>query len=426
MKETTAKRLLLLTGTEPVPNGVGGIILDDLIRVLPKASLVISHVVDDAEAAALDPGDQRSAVLSHRRFSIDYRRRLNARWGKVGRAVRSSLHSLRNRQQVRQGMAGSVAFARGHAVDAVWAVLDTPAVIEMAAPLAHALGVPLYAMVWDDVEHNIRYFGLDRMTAARVRRRFEDAVGGCAGLAVIGETMQSAYHQRYGKRGIIVRHGVDSVPAVPQQERAGVRIGFAGSVTARSAFERLLAALDSLGWEIDSRPVTLVLMGPRFDLWSRVPRRVECLGWRSVPETIEILSGCTVNYLPQPFEPDWRAFSELSFPSKLTTYLAAGVPILLHAPAYASLPGYLPAQPFAELCSELDADKLAGSLRQLVGDRVLRSGVTEGAARALANDFCSGTFLKSFSEFLRVDLSAGRSAPAQEGLATPCAASPAS
>ncbi|MBZ0087644.1 MAG: glycosyltransferase [Thermomonas sp.] len=395
-------RRLLLTGTAPIPHGVGGIFLHDLAGFLPKGMLSVVHVADAAGGgrSATPNGDPMLTL------SVPYQRRPVSRWGKPGRLLDWLRMTRANRRSVAQGVRDCVAYSRSQHISEIWSVLDTPASIAMAAPVAKALNLPLRVLVWDDIEHNVGYFGLDRFTANASRRSFEQAIRRADSLAVIGETMQAEYQRRYGKRGVIVRHGLDTaaVEVVMRPADGPIRIGFAGSVSARSAFKCLLEALDALSWAIDGREVTLVLMGQRFDLWSNVPRRIECLGYqRSVEDVLGILAGCTINYLPQPFEASWRPFSELSFPSKLTTYLAAGAPILLHAPPHASLSAFFSQHPFGALCDVLDASALAQSLQRLCVDEALRTAARTAATRALAEDFSVARFRASFAEFIGLD-----------------------
>lgn len=425
---TERRNILLLAGTAPAPDGVGGIILHDLSGFLPEGSLSVIHVVD--------AGQVRDTITARgdpmRVLPVAFQGRPDSRWGRLGRAVDWMRMTLANHRNLGKAVRACVEYAKAQHVDEVWAVLDTPTAIALAKPVAEALGLPLRVTVWDDIEHNVRYFGLDRFTAARNLKDFAGAIRHATSLAVIGETMQDAYQQRYGTIGVIVRHGAEQphVAGPTLESNSGIRIGFAGSVSARSAFDQLLQALDLLGWSIGGREVTLVLMGPRFDLWSSVPRRIECMGWRAVDDTIRILSECTVNYLPQPFEDDWRPFAELSFPSKLTTYLAAGAPVLLHAPPHASLPAFFERYPAGALCTVLDADMLAAELRDLCLDEGLRHNAMQASRRALADEFCVNRFRNSFAEFLAIDLP-GAAIPAYPADAsssdsTPCAASPAS
>lgn len=397
------RRILLLTGTAPRPDGVGGIILHDLAAFLPPGTLSVAYVLDAAGTSCDETtpnGDPMRIV------PVPFQRRPESRWGRPGRALDWVSMRKANQRHVSAGVRACVEYARAQCVDEVWAVLDTPAATAMAVPVAEALGVPLRTTVWDDVEHNVRHFGLDRFTAARFRKNFGDAIRRSERVAVIGETMQAEYERLHGKRGVILRHGAEqpSTPDVQLQRNGELRVGFAGSVSARSAFDCLLKALDRLAWSINGREVTLVLMGQRFDLWSNVPRRIECLGYRSVDETIRILSGCRVNFLPQPFEADWRAFAELSFPSKLTTYLAARVPILLHAPPNASLPAFFARYPFGAYCDALDVDQLAVLLVNLCSDQGLQASACDAARRALDDEFSVARFRSSFADFIDMNL----------------------
>lgn len=414
MALTEPRKILLLTGTAPAPDGVGGIILHDLTGFLPEGSLSVIHVVDAGQVH-----DTRSANGDPMRvLPVAFQRKPSSRWGRLGRAVDWVRMTLANRRSAGKAVRACVDYANTQRVDEVWAALDTPTIIALAKPVAEALGLPLRVTVWDDIEHNVRYFGLDRFTAARSRKAFAGAIRHATSLAVIGETMRDAYRQRYGKRGVIVRHGAEPLRVAQSGigTMDGIRIGFAGSVSASSAFDRMLQALDLLEWRIGGREVTLVLMGPRFDLWSSRPRRIECMGWRAVDDTIRILSACTVNYLPQPFEDDWRPFAELSFPSKLTTYLAAGVPVLLHAPPHASLPAFFDKYPFGACCTELDVDQLAAGMTRLCLEQDVRLEAMDAGARALRDEFSLARFRDSFLEFLRADPRAASPAP---GLASP-------
>jgi len=397
MKDSPASQILLLTGTRPGHDGVGAILLSDQLGFLPPGSVDVVHVVTSDEPV----GAARLDVSSRGFMTVSVPRHKTGDGGRLHRFVRSLSNEIAAQRGIKRAIEAICAHVEDGGTREVWAVLDTPQSIQMAPLLARALRVPLKAMVWDDIEHQIMYFGLGRVAARHCRRAFVAALRDAATLAVIGESMRDAYEVRFGKRGTIVRHGVAPPKASAMDGTSDViRIGFAGSVTARSAFDCLLAALDQANWMIDGRLITLVLMGGRFDLRSNVPRRIEYLGWRSPEETLAILASCTVNYLPQPFELDWRAFAELSFPSKASTYLAAGVPILVQAPEWASLPRFNVHHPFAVTCTELDPRRLLACLQSLVTDGQLRTKALAGASATLEAAFSVERFRKDFMTFI--------------------------
>jgi glycosyltransferase involved in cell wall biosynthesis len=248
------------------------------------------------------------------------------------------------------------------------------------------------------------YFQVYRLFQKSLLREFEQTLKGAQQCAVIGESMKRHYDKTYGTKSIIVRHGVNPQfidEAAESLSTSGpIRIGFIGSVTAASAFRAFWQALDEQGWKIGEREIHLRLAGHRFDLRCHSPAHIEYLGWQSVEDSIRMLSECDINYLPQPFESSQQALAEWSFPTKLTSYLAAGRPILLHAPAYASLNEFLQKHPFGINVDSLDTASILAGLRQLIDDPILYANCSKAGQRAMNEAFTDETFCRAFKEFI--------------------------
>jgi len=78
------RRILLLTGTAPRPDGVGGIILHDLAAFLPPGTLSVAYVLDAAGTSCDETtpnGDPMRIV------PVPFQRRPESRWGRAGRAL---------------------------------------------------------------------------------------------------------------------------------------------------------------------------------------------------------------------------------------------------------------------------------------------------------------------------------------------------
>lgn len=397
----TAPRLLCLSCTPPGPQGVGGIILRDLFSLLPEGSLAGYFPVGDPSAAQLPDELARIPVV----FSqVRHERAWSSRLGLPGRAIAGSLNQLAFRRHVQGLIREAVALGERHRAEAVWAILDAPTSIAMAEPLARQLGKPLIALVWDDAAHLTQSLGLDRLAASFMLRHTARTLKSADRCAVIGETMQRRYAEDYGTRSVILRHGLASSALQPLRAQDNAEpvfsLGFAGTMNAPCAFHALLAALESCDWQIASRAIELRLVGPRFDMRTNKPALFRSYGWRSVSETIRILAGCDATYLPQPFGEDRRTMAELSFPTKLTTYLATGRPILLHAPTYASLPQYHQQQPLGLLCGSMEPAAIVAALEQLICDSDLYARAAADARQAYRRDFTEERFRGSFAELL--------------------------
>ena len=164
----------------------------------------------------------------------------------------------------------------------VWAVLDCPTTIMLAKKVALQLGKPLAVLVWDAPELFCEQLGLDRWSRRRLLDVFGQTMRFASRSAVVGESMQVAYDAAFGSKSLIVRHGLAERPLETRSsavsQRAEWVIGFAGSLTASDAFNRLVTALDSVAWRIDDREVVLRIVGTRYVLEPRGPRRIEYFG----------------------------------------------------------------------------------------------------------------------------------------------------
>jgi hypothetical protein len=399
----TVPRLLVLSCTPPGPQGVGGIILRDLFVMMPAGKLACYFPVNNPQAAQLpDELAQVPAAFAQVRFEHAAPSRL----GRPGRAFAALTNQLAFRRHLQGLVAQTVALGQSHGAEAVWAILDAPTSIAMAEPVARALGKPLICLVWDDAQHLSASLGLDRLAGEAMARHKARALQAAGRCAVIGETMQRRYAADYGTTGVILRHGLPRQQLHPVRETDNgepvFSLGFAGTMNAPCAFNALLAALDSTNWRIAGRTIELRLVGPRFDMRSNQPALFRSYGWRSLSDTIAILAGCDGTYLPQPFAPDRRNMAELSFPTKLTTYLATGRPILLHAPEYASLPIYQQQQRLGVHCGSTEPQAIVEALDRLISEPGLYAKAASDARQSYERDFTEDRFRSSFAELLGV------------------------
>lgn len=360
---------LLVTGTAPGEPGVGGVILKDLIRHTDVGRWNCCWLA--SRHGRQEPSwNELSTSVLRRQYETSYR----PAPGILGEAI--SAVALRI---LRSGMINSIAetICRKYQEtqpDFVLAVLDCPAAIEAVLRLQKTRRIPLRCIVWDDVDLLCRQGHFDRWTKARIEHAFGDVLKASERVAVICENMQAEYRRRYGIESFVLRHGVSPLMAeAPSRDNSAddvFRIGFAGSVTAPDCMRSLIEALDRVHWTVDGREVVLRILGSRFVLDSHGPQRIEYFGWRSVEETCRRLSECDLLYLPQSFSDVNRTFSELSFPTKLSTYVSVQRPILLHAPQYASLSGFWEHHAMGPLCSQCGARELGETVtRALLADR---------------------------------------------------------
>ncbi len=336
---TTGRPVLLVTSHPPGGVGVGELYMASLASRLRGA--IATAALRDRHHADAEAGADSGPLLlnSVRRFEPAWR----PVGGWLGEAAARLAVELRLRPHARACLDELARFGERIGADRVIVALDCPTAMLVAEPLARTLGLPLHTLVWDMPEYLLRKVGHGLTSARPCLRAFDAALGASACIAVMSEAMRAEFERRFRRPTVILRQPIDpeweaGEAFAIRDRREEIVIGFAGSVTARDEVECLLRALDSVGWRLDGRRVTVRVFGLRFVCQAKTARFIEYRGYvESTAEVVRGLADCDVLFLPQPFGASHRLFTEFSFPTKLTTYLAARRPILLCAPEYASL-----------------------------------------------------------------------------------------
>lgn len=297
-------------------------------------------------------------------------------------------------------------FSREHRAEGLLAILNAPSIIYAARPAAERLGVPLYAMVWDPPEYLALNLRFGQAATGRLLRAFDDALRGATALAVIGEGMADRYGRSFRGQPVIVRHGVH--PDLWREARDPLRwagplvIGFAGSLYAKAEWRALLAALESVNYEVCGRPVFVKLIGRVPLRGVPVPPRVHCTGTLALEDTIAALGDVDVSYLPYWFDSEHAEVVRLSFPSKLSTYAAAGAPVFYHGPADSSPADFFRRYPMGVACHSLEPRPIVEALGQLAGDAGLYRAAHTSCRRALVDELGLDVMAGRFAQFMGI------------------------
>jgi hypothetical protein len=230
---------------------------------------------------------------------------------------------------------------------AVWAVLHG-ATVSVAARLA-TLGVPLHCTVHDDPVHStaLRSRRL-AILAPLIARDLRTALTAAQSVDVVCEQMAERYRRKFSIESVILHRGTTAEvePAPEYDVRAsGVRVGVLGNTYSYRQLPALGAAVELAAKQLGV-PGCIVVCGAgygdrlKWELAGRVS--VEVRGHLAEPASVAALRSCGALYLNYPFGRWSRVLRETSFPTKLSTYVYAARPLLIHGPPSTSTAG-LPA-----------------------------------------------------------------------------------
>jgi hypothetical protein len=237
--------------------------------------------------------------------------------------------------------------------------------------------------------------------------RFAEAIRGSLRTAVASTEMKERYEQRYGTPCVPMIHGLPESEWIPP---SGMRppnepflIGYAGSLYARHEWDALIESLGQLQWRAAGRETVVRVLASSFDVRVTGPARIEFLGWHSTTDAVRILSGCDVCYVPYWFDDAFRPGVELSFPNKVSLYLAAGRPILFHGPEHSTPTRFLERWPVGVACHSSDPRVIADALTMAGSDAGFHARAAAAIPQVLRAELGLHVFRRQFAEFVGVD-----------------------
>ncbi len=395
----TVPKLMVLSTSLPGTRHGGGVVQDAILRAYPRDRYVCVSMKPPAWGPNPELTPPSLKGVPYLLASVTP----EPRW----RGARFTLPFLRvvgftlaAPFRVRQ----AVAFGRRHGVDLVWAELQAESLL-LAAKVAAGLKVPLVGHIWDDADGWLMDGGYDPFCRRLLLVRYREALHAALRISTVSEAMQADYRRRYHLTSSILRHGHEAaagVAAPEQRRREDVLVGFAGNVYGEDAWRSFLAACARINAEGRLPPIKIMVFGSEGFPYPHPGVEVILAGWLPEDAMLRRLAATDFCYLPYWFTPEKRRHAEFSFPTKFTTYLAAGRPVLYHGPAYAGITRTIRQYSLGTLVCSLDLEEVVSSLDKFIADAAGRQACSRAASAAFQTEFNGDKMRGNFAELIGV------------------------
>ncbi len=255
----------------------------------------------------------------------------------------------------------------------IWSILHG-ATIAIAAQLARTGSAPMHVTVHDDPVYAtaLRSRRLALFTPL-IARDFSFVLRQARSIDVVCAPMGERYERKFGVKSRILRRGLRTPPSPsPHYElsRDGLSVGIVGNTYSYQQLPLLGQAVKSAATRLGVRGRIVICgasSGVRLKEDMRGTIDVDVTGHIPEQDCISKLQRCGLLYLNYPFGRINRVLGQTSFPTKLSTYICASRPILLHAPEGTSLADLPRGNGFIDAWTTLDPDEGASRLTSMIG-----------------------------------------------------------
>jgi hypothetical protein len=323
----------------------------------------------------------------------------NALQLKTPRKVRGLAWVLgRRSRQVREVYGELLQVAKARNVRAIW-IVPHGHTVPLAALAATGREYPMHLTVHDDppFANTLRSRRAFLSTFA-VESDFKRSLIGAKSIDVICQPMADRYKRRYGVHCAIAHRAMEPSVIQPSPSydfaQRGLIIGILGNTYNYQTLPVLAKAGMLAAKRLNTHATIRALGRSRAEILKSLERpgfKVELLGHVDEAAAVEQLKGCFLVYLNYPFSRLTRVLRQTSFPTKLSTYIMASRPILLHAPSDSSTAELATMSPFVVPWHNCDVEAGADLIYAACQDPLMSQSFHADAERVRAKYYDSGT-----------------------------------
>lgn len=368
-------RILLLTDIPPCTNLTAGLIINKWCDFLfEEKQEIICATIGDRSLKFEIPQDKKEKI----KFLNITKPREDWSIPSHGRKYRSILGGIRsfiinNAIAIFQlpQMAFQISkFAKQNKADLLFVSIQGQTLTRLVRMVAKLSGLQYVAQTWDPLEWWLKGYEVDKITSRINIKEFGLVAKNARRFATMSWAMSNIFEKDYGATCVTNLPGLSDEEIKPKYvgKRKQFVIGFAGQLYAKDEFKILVEALDELGWYYKGKEIIIELYGDKFDSQYEGHEHIRFNGYCNQTQLLPLLASMDLLYCPYWFDQEYKKACQISFPSKLTSYLKTRVPVLVHAPSYASPRILLEKYKAAYICGSMDKNDMIELLKAVLND----------------------------------------------------------
>lgn len=395
-------KILLLTDVPPCKEFSGALLTYHLCKSLPSSDEIVCVAVRNKDLSYVQTDKDLSIKTLY--LSKPKENMINVLRGRI--KIFTFLNELLSEYYYVPKLAKEIInFGREQGADRIWCILQGQTIIRLAQLVSKGLRLPLLTQVWDHPLWWMGHNNIDRYSSKKIIKTYNQvlSMSACCGAASFA---MAAQVERENK--------IPSIPFVSSlpkeyackpvsfpKDKDVLLIGFSGQTYAEQAINTLLSSLDAMDWMINNKKVIIRFLGYHISMGGHHKRNVEYLGYRGQKETIDLLAECDLLFCPYITDPKYALVAQTSFPAKLSTYLATGVPVLFVGTKNSSPAVFLSDNDAGYICVEPTTSELVEELDRIFANEKLYEKSSHNGLLAFEKYLTNENQKDLFAKFLK-------------------------
>ncbi len=239
-----------------------------------------------------------------------------------------------------------ITFIKKNHIDTVWCPIQGESLTTILYRVQQKCGkdVRIVAQIWDPVDWFLYALNYDKTSTKRVLKLFDSVMEQCDFILSASHPMSATYKKKYHTPTLPMfssYYNFNPNIAAPKNHSAKqtFTITLSGQTYAKRGIKSLITALDSMDWNYHGKEINLQYFGPNNDDFLTNNPHISVRGYVPQDTLIAAEAESDLLYCPYYFDdaPVFKLISEQSYPSKISTYIPSGTPILIHSDSNTSV-----------------------------------------------------------------------------------------
>lgn len=396
-----SEKILLLTDLPPCKNYSGGLMSSQLVKMLldEKQEVFCYSIMSEY----LEP-IYNTDINNDINMEIVDRPEEN-----LSNATKQEIKKYYNR--IKKIEKELINYIKINNITKIWCPIQGEVLTRIMANIYRKTKIPYVVQIWDPIEWWIKEHNFDKIRANETLEIYRNVIKNATKCITTSRFMSNKYKKELSIKCVTVMPPINiKINKIPvKREDSAIIIAMCGQVYARQELDKLLMALDEMNWQYNGKKIFFYHYG----IWNETyinsekhkkwEDRIVKKGFLPQDELFNELIKCDLLYCPYFFTKDKieRKVSELSFPSKLVTYLAINVPILIHAPEYSAPYKFLKENNGAYFINTLKVNRIKDLLSEILQFKE-KETIVENARLAFSENFTEEKVKQNFLEALDI------------------------
>lgn len=368
-------KLLILTDIPPCTNYTAGLVLNKWCDfLLEEGHEIYFALIQDLNLKPDIPQDKLDRIhfLKFTKPRENWQLPEDVKFTRLRGALRSMIHNnkiaLTELKKISEKI---LCFSKENGCERIFISVQGQTITKVGDYLTRTANLPYTVQMWDPLEWWLDANGFDPLTKYLNLICLDNLIKNSDLFASMSWAMSVMFERKYKIKCVTNIPGLDNskIKSVKKEKGKVFEIAFAGQLYAKEEFDALFAALELIGWKYKDNRIVLKLYGGYVNLENYSISNIEINGFVNQKELIRELTSADLLYCPYWFSKKFEKASRISFPSKLTSYLKTGRPVLMHSPSFSSPRVFLEKNNAAYFCDSLNPDDISRVIKKIMDDK---------------------------------------------------------